>query len=123
MALSAEKKKRKKVFEQFYDFNEKLIVNLKYGKDKVCDVAKDYEVVQSAMKGQAVLSGEEGAFIVDYVNNIGKTDAQTQISYLTERKVYLQKYRDLSKDDYKKYSSLYFKLSLMAGILIAVLLA
>lgn len=123
MALSAEKKKRKKVFEQFYDFNEKLLVSLKYGKDKIGEVAKDYEVVQSAMNGQAVLTGEEGAFIQDYLKNIGKTDAQTQIAYLTERKSYLQKYRDKSCEDYKKYSSLYFKLSLMAGILIAVLLA
>ena len=123
MALSAEKKKRKKVFGQFYDFNESLIVNMKYGRDKIYDVARKYDFVQMAMRGEAVLDGEEGAFLSDYVKNLGKTDALTQIDYLNERKDYLQKYRDKSQDDYKKYSSLYFKLSLMAGILVAVLLA
>lgn len=123
MALSAEKKRKKAVFSQFYDFNESLIVNLKYGKDKVSDVAKDYDFVLKAMRGEEVLSGEEGAFLTDYIKNIGKTDAQTQIGYLNDRKNYLQQFRDKSQDDYKKYSSLYFKLSLMAGILIAVLLA
>ena len=123
MALSAEKKKRRKVFGQFYDFNESLLVNMKYGKDKVSEVAKKYEFVEKAIRGESVLTGEEGAFIAEYVKNIGKTDAKTQIDYLNERKSHLQKYRDKSEEEYKKYSSLYFNLSLMGGILVAVLLA
>jgi hypothetical protein len=35
----------------------------------------------------------------------------------------IKKYRDESECNYKKYSSLYLKISLMIGILIAVLLA
>lgn len=123
MAVSAEKKREMKVFAQFYDFNEKLILNLKYGKDKVGKIAEEYDCVQKVMRGDEVVKGEEGEFLKRYVEGIGESDAFTQVDYLNEKKQTLQKYKQISEEKYKKYGSLYFKLSLMAGILIAVLLA
>ena len=112
-----------KVFAQFYDFNEKLILNLKFNRDKLSVVAEEFDYVKSAMNGESVIKGEAGEFISQYIGDIGKTDAPTQILYLNEKGQTLLNFKQNSEDKYKKYGSLYFKLSIMAGILIAVLLA
>ena len=75
------------------------------------------------MNGEQVLNGDDGEFLNKYVSGIGETDAQSQVDYLNEKKVALLSYKNKSEENYKKYGSLYFKLSLMAGLLIAVLLA
>jgi stage III sporulation protein AB len=75
------------------------------------------------LKNASVLEGSDGEFLRDYFAVIGKTEAKSQIDYLNERKQVLKKYKDESEQEYKKYSSLYLKISLMVGILIAVLLA
>lgn len=123
LAISAELKKEMKIFGQFYDFNEKLILNLKFNKDKISVVAEPFEYVKKGMSGDSVVKGEDGEFLISYLNDIGKTDAPTQLVYLNEKGQTLLKLKQKSEEKYKKYGSLYFKLSLMAGILIAVLLA
>ncbi len=123
LAISSEIKKEMKIYGQFYDFNEKLILNLKFSKDKVGVVAEQFEYVKKAMQGDRVIKGEDGEFLMQYLSDIGKTDAPTQIAYLNEKGQTLLNLKQKSEEKYKKYGSLYFKLSLMAGILIAVLLA
>lgn len=112
-----------KIFGQFYDFNEKLILNLKFNKEKIAVVAEEFDYVKKAIGGEVVVKGEKGEFLIKYLNDIGRTDAPTQISYLTEKGQTLLKLKQKSEEKYKKYGALYLKLSLMAGILIAVLLA
>lgn len=121
--LSSEKKKRAKVFDELYEFNEKMLLNLKYGKSKIKDIYSGYPYVNQIFSGKEILRGEDGQFIEAYVHSIGTTDAQSQIDYLNERKIQLKKYRDESASSYKKYSSLYIKICLLAGILVVVLLA
>lgn len=120
--LSGDKKKKMKVFDELYEFNERLLLNIKFGKASPEKLAADFEYVPKILLGDSVLGGEEGAFIESYVQNIGVTDALSQIDYLTERKTYLKKYKDSSMAEYKKYGSLYVKIFFMIGILIAVLL-
>lgn len=120
--LSNDKKKRMKIFDELYEFNERLLLNIKYGKLPVENIATDFEFIPRILSGDAVLSGEDALFIENYVQNIGKTDTLSQIDYLNERKLYLKKYKDDSLTDYKKYGSLYIKIFFMVGILIAVLL-
>ena len=120
--LAADKKKKMKIFAQFYEFNEKLLLNLKYGKSKVGEVASQYEYVQAAFNGNLAIKDERENFLKSYVSNIGSTDVYSQVDYLNERKETLKKYKDESESDYKKYGSLYFKIALMVGILLAVLL-
>lgn len=120
--LTADKKKNMKVFAQFYEFNEKLLLNLKYGKIKVREIASQYEYVQAVFDGNEVLNGEKDEFLKNYVGNIGTTDGYSQVDYLNERKEQLRKYKEESECEYKKYGSLYFKIALMLGILVAVLL-
>lgn len=123
LAISAEKKREMNVFGQFYDFNEKLILNLKFNREKIGTVADEFDLVKRVMRGDQLIKGEDGEFLKRYLSDIGKTDAPTQIEYLNEKGQTLEKLKSKSEENYKKYGSLYFKLSLMAGILIAVLLA
>lgn len=123
LTLSADKKRQYRTICEFYDFNESLILNIKYERKRFEEVAKDYKNVERALAGQEVLDGEEGAFIKKYLSGIGTTDAQSQIGYLSQMKETLAKYKGESEKNCKKYGSLYLKLCIACGILIAVLLA
>ncbi len=108
---------------EFYDFNEKLILNIKYERKKFDEVVREFNTVKRALNGEEIIDGEEGAFVKKYLEGIGTTDAQSQLCYLNEMKQTLGKFKEKSEQDYKKYGSLYIKISLACGILIAVLLA
>ena len=114
--LSADKKKRAAVFAELYEFNERMLINLKFGKQRISQIAADF-------KYKSLLGGDDGQFISQYIKNIGVSDSSSQIDYLNERKQAIKKRMDESGENYKKYSSLYIKMALMIGILIAVLLA
>lgn len=121
--LSAGKKKRMQVYSELYEFNEQLILNLKYSRDSVDKVAQPFKFVTAILKGEKVLQGQESEIIGDYLNNLGATDALSQVDYLSEKKQILKKYKEESADNYKKYGSLYVKIFFMVGVMIAVLLA
>ena len=86
-------------------------------------IAEPYKFVPDVLNGKELLSGEDGQFLKDYIQNLGKTDALSQVDYLNERKSILKKYKDESCADYKKYSSLYVKIFFLIGVMAAVLLA
>ena len=121
--LSANKKKRMQVFSELYEFNEQLILTLKFTMATMQKIAEPFKYVPQILDGKEVLSGDDGQFLRDYINNLGKTDALSQVDYLIERKTLLKKYKDDSFDDYKKYSSLYVKIFFLIGVMVAVLLA
>lgn len=121
--FSAGKKKRMQVFAELYEFNEQLLLNLKFSKAPIAKVAEPYKYIPSVIKGDKVLSGKDGEALSDYIVNLGKSDAQSQVDYLNSRKTQLTKLKEDSAADYKKYSSLYVKIFFMAGVLMAVLLA
>ena len=73
--LTNDKKKNMKVFAQFYEFNEKLLLELKYGRNKVREIAAGYDYVQAVLDGKPVLKGEEEEFLQTYISNIGCSDA------------------------------------------------
>lgn len=111
------------VFAQFYEFNEQLILNLKFSRFSVDKVAKNFHYVICVLEGNTPLKGDDEEFLNDYFNNLGKTDALSQIDYLTERKTILKKYKDETYADYKKSSSLYTKIFFLIGVTVAILLA
>lgn len=111
------------VFSELYEFNQQLIMNLKFNKDPIDKVAQGYKYVPAVLKGEKVLDGKDGEVIKDYAVNLGKSDALSQIDYLNARSQSLIKYRDESAENYKKYSSLYIKIFFMVGVLMAVLMA
>lgn len=121
--LSAKKKKRMQIFSELYEFNEQLLLNLKFSRQTLDKVAQNFKFVPDILKGKILLDGKDGEIISEYVFNLGKSDAMSQIDYLNERKSILTKRRDESAETYKKYSSLYVKIFFLLGVLMAVLLA
>lgn len=120
--LSANKKKKMQIYAQLYEFNEQLILTLKFSHQSIDKIAEPFNYVSEFLQGK-VPTGADGEFIKEYLNNLGKTDALSQIDYLTERKSVLKKYKEESLADYKKYSSLYIKIFFLIGVMVAILLA
>lgn len=121
--LSAGKKRRMRIFAELYEFNEQLLLNMKFSRQTLDKIAENFEFVPRFMRGEKLLDGEDGETVSDYFSNLGKTDALSQIDYLNARKVQLLKLKDESCADYKKYSSLYVKIFFLIGVLAAILLA
>ncbi len=121
--LSAKKKRRMQIFAELYEFNEQLLLNLKFSRQSIDKIAQNFKYIPDLLSGKILPEGKDGTVISEYVFNLGKSDALSQIDYLNERKAVLVKYRDESSDEYKKYSSLYVKIFFLLGVLMAVLLA
>jgi len=121
--LSNEKRREMKIFSEFYEFNERLIVNMKYGREKLSVVAKDFGYVKRFISGEKLVYGDGERFLKNYLLSLGTSDALTQLEYLNGRRAELAKYKKDSEEAYKKYGSLYIKLCLLAGLLVAVLLS
>lgn len=121
--LSDGKKKRMSIFSEMYEFNERLTLSMKFSREGIEKIASQFKYVPQILKGDNPLNGADGAFLREYVINLGKTDPLSQVDYLSEKKLQLKKYKDESEADYKKYGSLYIKIFFMIGVLLAVLLA
>ncbi len=121
--LSADKKRRAGVYEELYEFNERMLINLRYGGRRVGEISSGCKYMADILAGKSVLGGEDDRFLREYSKSLGVSDSSSQIDYLVERRPQIKKLRDESAENYKKYSSMYIKIALMAGVLIAVLLA
>lgn len=121
--LSAGKKRRMQIYSELYEFNEQLLLNIKFSRKTVDKIAENFKYVPSMLKGAKLLGGEDGEIISGYFLSLGKTDALSQIDYLNGRKAALARLKEESGADYKKYSSLYVKIFFLIGVLAAVLLA
>lgn len=121
--LPANKKKRMNVFSELYEFNEQLLINMKFTRRTIDKVACDFKYVPEILEGNKILDGEDWEIISDYISGLGKSDALSQIDYLNERKNVLKKCMEESTTDYKQYSALYFKIFFLIGVLMAILLA
>jgi len=71
--LSAGKKKRYLVFSELYEFNEQLLLNLRYSRKPLGEVAKDFKFISLILGGEKVLWGThpEGNNNFDAVENRG----------------------------------------------------
>lgn len=111
------------IFSELYEFNEQLLLNMKYSRQTLDKIAKNFKFVPDILLGKKLLDGSDAKFISDYVSSLGKSDALSQIDYLNERKAMISKLKDESAAEYKKYSSLYVKIFFLIGVLAAILLA
>ena len=111
------------IFSELYEFNEQLLINFKFSRQTMEKVAQNFKFIPSVLNGKILLDGKDGEVIGDYIYNLGKSDALSQIDYLNERKTSLLKLKDESFTDYKKYSALFVKIFFLLGVLMAVLLA
>ena len=121
--MSAKKKRRMQIFSELYEFNEQLLLNLKFSRQTLDKIAQNFKIIPDILQGKILLEGRDGEIISEYIFNLGKSDALSQIDYLNEKKATLAKCRDESAENYKKYSSLYVKIFFLLGVLMAVFLA
>lgn len=121
--LSADRKKKMLVFSELYEFNEQLILNLRFSRDEIYKIARPFRYVTDILSGKQILKKGDNDVVVEYFRNIGSTDALSQVDYLTERKETLRKKKEESAAEYKKYGALYVKIFFLIGALLAVLLA
>lgn len=109
------------LYRQFADFNDKLILNMKYSRKSIKDLLCEFNELKKYTNETKIKGGD--AFIIDYFNNVGKTDCNSQIEYLNAKSVEIKTERDKKIEKYDKYGPLYLKLSFIIGILIVVILA
>lgn len=68
------------------------------------------------------LTKDEAAFLINYLNNLGKTDYDTQINFLKKHNSEFEQRQRKSQDEINKKGDLYFKLSIMLGFSIILIL-
>ena len=66
----------------YYEFNEQLILNLKFTRSPIDKIAQQFNFIPDVMQGKKPFEGKDAEFIEDYFANLGKTDALSQIDYL-----------------------------------------
>lgn len=120
---AASKKKRAQVFDELFQFNDKLILNLKFSRLPLQKIAEGFTYIPNLLNGENPLEGKDGEVVDDYLSSLGTTDAVSQVEFLNSRRNMLETMRSESAETYKKYSSLYLKIFFLVGVLIAVLLA
>jgi stage III sporulation protein AB len=69
---------------------------------------------------QGFLSGEEFETVIRFFNILGKSDADNQEASIESFKAVFRKYHADAAEKKKKYSSLYWKLGLLAGAALTV---
>ena len=69
--LSADKKKRAQVYTELYEFNEKMLMNLKFGRMKISQIAAQFRYMPDIVVGKRVLGGDDGRFIDEDIENTG----------------------------------------------------
>ncbi|MDE7439820.1 MAG: hypothetical protein K2N23_04875, partial [Clostridia bacterium] len=59
------------IFSELYEFNEQLILTLKFSKASLEKIAEPYKFVSDILNGKELLSGDDGQFLKDYIQNLG----------------------------------------------------
>ena len=135
--LTKKFKKRADFYYSVYLFNERLINEVSYTKVPIPAFLEknkfggDFGAILSeyCAKGQdadfsrlTYLKEGEKQYLQDYFAMIGKSDAESQRTYLLAARAELQERRRASEEGYKNYFSLYLKLGVLAGLILVILI-
>ncbi len=135
--LTRNYKKRRDFFYAVCLFNERLVNEVSYTKvplpaflEKNCfggDLGKILR--ERCAKGESAdfsaisyLREDEKQYLADYFGMIGKSDAQSQRTYLLAARAGLEERRRAGDEAYRKYFSLYLKLGVLAGLILVILI-
>jgi len=125
---------RKKFYVQFNAFNERYLNELTYARKPLSAFLKEYEytgdfgkIVESAEQRVSAskpnyLTKEEKTACEDYFLMLGKGDSVSQKNFFTAQKPMLEQKKAESTEQAKSRSGLYFKLGLLAGLAIVILI-
>ena len=141
-AFASKYRRRKLFFSQFYEFNQKFIQELSYSKRPIKEFILSYpykgdflsllvEYRESLGKDNlfneyfslnTFLSVEEEKMIIEYFHQLGKGDSDSQKSIFSNRSKELEKIKEKTEKDYKKYAELYVKLGVLVGFAIIIVI-
>ena len=126
---------RKKFFNDFNCFNDKLKNELMYTLNSIkriimqlnfdgdfFSLIKSYFETNNSVNQLTYLSNEEKEFFTDYVNNIGKGDIESQKVYVDNVKIKLNKYCENAISDESRYKKLYIKLGFLIGLIALIIM-
>lgn len=119
-------------YSDFKNFNERLITEVSFSQKTISQLIINndndfYNLVSNKISGREYvipryLKREEYEFLNDYFSNIGKSDKYTQMLYLNSVKNQIDNCFNKSKEDEKKYKTLYVKMGFLIGLIILVVL-
>jgi stage III sporulation protein AB len=141
-AFSSKYRKRKLFFSQFYDFNQKFLQELSYSKRPIKEFLQIYpfkgeflllleeyrqkigrdNFFNEYFSENTFLSFEEEKWIIEYFEQLGKGDSESQKTTFLNRSKDLEIFKKRSEDEYKKYAELYVKLGVLVGLAIIIVI-
>lgn len=123
--------KRKKYYKSFQTFNDKVKNEISFSKNSILNLLVDeddfYNNLTLAFKGQKIikpyyLNNDEFEFFKKYSESIGRSDKTTQMELINKFKENIDKYYNESKENEKKYKTLFIKLGFLIGLIVFILL-
>ena len=133
--LSIKYVNRRKFFADFYAFNEKMINEVSFSQKSILTVAEEerglnrdfgrsfYDKINDDENiNLKDLNDEEKNLFNEYVNNLGKSDRESQLTFLSAEKKIIDELRISTVNDEQKYGKLYVKVGFLFGLVIFVAL-
>ncbi len=141
-AFSSKYRKRKLFFAQFYDFNQKFLQELSYSKRPIKEFLQIYpfkgeflllleeyrqkigrdNFFNEYFSQNTFLLLEEEKLIIEYFQQLGKGDSDSQKTIFSARAKLLEEMKTKTENDYKKYAELYVKLGVLLGLAIIIVI-
>ena len=133
--LSVKYSDRRIFFTDFYSFNEKMINEVSFSQNSLLSLIENesklnrdfgkliFEIINTKEKNCVkYLKDEEIEMISGYINKLGKSDRESQITYLSSEKKIIDEMRVAAINEEKKYAKLYVKLGFLFGLIVFVVL-
>lgn len=138
--LSDKYKLRRQFYADFAAFNKLLMSEVMFTRKTIPDILSKGkysasfkiltdEFLKSITEQRKIsvdklwfLTEQEREFAVEYFTSLGKTDAKTQIDYLSSAAEKLKGFLSVAETEERQYARLYVKLGFLAGLLVFVLI-
>lgn len=129
--------KRRVFYENFEEFNKKLLNNISFTQDSLKKIVSEsgeqktdfykklYTKIIFKEKTLAefkYLKKDESSFFSDYLDTIGTSDRDTQLKFLNTAAAKIDDYLKTAKSDEKKYRFMFIKLGFFFGLLAFILI-
>lgn len=135
---------RLKLFTSLINFSEKLDTDINFGKAKLLKIIEEFNsnskelkkildsytlclnegktCSEEIFKDVKILKDEEKHVILCFFSELGKLDVYNQTKQIENSKIKFQEIVNSCTEEKKKYGTLYLKLGIILGLLIALIL-
>ena len=133
--LSVKFNERKKFFSDFFSFNQKMISEVSFTQNPLLKIVeseqgdkRDFikfisgEINKAEYYVPDYLKKEEIPIVKEYANNLGRSDRETQLKFLSSQTKIIENLCASSEKDEIKYKKLYVKLGFLFGLIILIAL-